>query len=280
MHGRVRHDGPNARLKFTRDWEYPWTFLAAEAGPGRRILDCGAGYSPLPFLWARRGAAVQALDRDAVVASRAAYAWWCLRQGWNDLVRDVGRSATDGAEAPRLGTSAASGRVDRGSGLEARGETASSAEPSDAAAKRRPSPLSRFVRYHVRRNRERLRRLVKPDFWGPVSPRLLKQYAVAYTQGDLTALPFDASYFDVVTCVSVLEHMPRAARLQGLRDMARVLRPGGRLVLTYDLVDGDITQELVDASGCTARELVYFDASARLFAPGAPDVVGIILEKR
>lgn len=273
-------------MKFTRDWEYPWTFLAADAGPGRRILDCGAGYSPLPFLWSQRGAAVQALDRDAVVASRAGYARWCLRRGIEDLVGDIRRSSSArpaSGEGRDCGAGGAptNGMPDGTSGSVVGGQARGPASPSSGAASTAPARgrLSRFVRFHSRRNRERLRRLVRPDFWGPVSPRLLAQYGVNYTHGDLTALPFDASSFDVVTCVSVLEHMPRPARLQGLRDMARVLRPGGRLVLTYDLIDGDITSELIEASGCTAKELVYFDASKRLFTPGAPDVVGLKLEK-
>ena len=96
---------------------------------------------------------------------------------------------------------------------------------------------------------------------------------------DLTRLPFPAEQFDVVTCVSVLEHLPETARLRGLSEMARVLRPGGRLIVTYDLVDGDITDRLVSASGCSAKELVYFWASRHLYAPHAPDVVGMVLVK-
>lgn len=51
---------------------------------------------------------------------------------------------------------------------------------------------------------------------------------------DLTALPLDDDTFDVVLCTEVLEHVgePQAA----LGEIARVLRPGGRLLLTVPFV--------------------------------------------
>lgn len=52
---------------------------------------------------------------------------------------------------------------------------------------------------------------------------------VAATRGDATALPFDDDAFDAVVLTAVLGEIPdqRAA----LREVARVLRPGGRLVV-------------------------------------------------
>jgi SAM-dependent methyltransferase len=48
--------------------------------------------------------------------------------------------------------------------------------------------------------------------------------------GDATALPFAAGSFDTVLCLEVLEYLagPRAA----LAEMRRIVRPGGRLVLS------------------------------------------------
>jgi len=53
-----------------------------------------------------------------------------------------------------------------------------------------------------------------------------------YLAGSLTELPFANGAFDVVVCNSVLEHIPQDG--QALAEMRRVLRPGGRLVLTVD----------------------------------------------
>ncbi len=262
MRGRARADGPNARIKFTRDWEYPWTFLRARASPGARILDCGAGNSPLPFLWARRGSMVSALDRDAVIASTSRYLVWCVEQLVRDLVMDARKSAG------RLNPPERSSNEARRSGPR-------------ATVAQRPAAgrLQRFVKYHVRQNRYRLSRVVKPDVWGPVSPALLRKYGVTYVRADLTKIPFPAETFDVVTCVSVLEHMPPPARTSGLTEMARVLRPGGRLILTYDLIDGDISDSLAVASGCSPTEAVYFHAAKSLYSKSGSDVVGLVLEK-
>ena len=68
--------------------------------------------------------------------------------------------------------------------------------------------------------------------------------------GDVTALPFAQGGFDAVLSLDVLEHVPdyRAA----LREFARVLRPGGQLVLSVPFyADRDNTGTLasLDAAG-------------------------------
>jgi SAM-dependent methyltransferase len=46
-------------------------------------------------------------------------------------------------------------------------------------------------------------------------------------------MPFGDDEFDVVVAAEVLEHIPQAAREPALREMLRVLRPGGRLIVTF-----------------------------------------------
>lgn len=53
---------------------------------------------------------------------------------------------------------------------------------------------------------------------------------VEVRRGTLEALPIDDASLDAVTCVLVLHHLPAPDR--ALADAARVLRPGGRLLLT------------------------------------------------
>jgi SAM-dependent methyltransferase len=45
-------------------------------------------------------------------------------------------------------------------------------------------------------------------------------------------LPFPDGSFQYVTCIEVLEHLPAGLRGRAFAEMRRVLRPGGRLVLT------------------------------------------------
>ena len=63
------------------------------------------------------------------------------------------------------------------------------------------------------------------------SPALLEHVPEAVTRvaGRAEQLPFAAAAFDLVTCVNSLHHIDRPAR--ALDEMARVLAPGGRIVL-------------------------------------------------
>jgi ADP-heptose:LPS heptosyltransferase/SAM-dependent methyltransferase len=56
-------------------------------------------------------------------------------------------------------------------------------------------------------------------------------FAVRY--GALENLPAATGSYDVVTCISVIQHLRNKALVMG--ELLRVLRPGGRLVLTFDI---------------------------------------------
>ncbi len=58
------------------------------------------------------------------------------------------------------------------------------------------------------------------------------QSRVRYTRGDIHFLPFRSETFDMVIAVGVLPWLPSPHR--ALREMRRVLRPGGRLILSTD----------------------------------------------
>src|SRR5919201_5533882 len=55
---------------------------------------------------------------------------------------------------------------------------------------------------------------------------------VELRQGNLEALPVEDEAFDLVLCVQVVEHLLDPAR--GLRELARVLAPGGTLIVSTD----------------------------------------------
>ena len=78
MKAQVRKDGPETLIKWSRDWEYPWVLIKSEIKSGQKVLDCGAGYSPVPFLWSKFGAEVHAIDRDIIISSKLSYFFRCF----------------------------------------------------------------------------------------------------------------------------------------------------------------------------------------------------------
>jgi SAM-dependent methyltransferase len=65
--------------------------------------------------------------------------------------------------------------------------------------------------------------------YGLKSAVLAADRGCTITRGDARRLPFAAARFDSITCLDVLEHVPRP--LEAVAEMARVLRPGGVLIL-------------------------------------------------
>ncbi len=55
---------------------------------------------------------------------------------------------------------------------------------------------------------------------------------ILVTNEDATALTFRADSFDAILSLSVIEHIPDDGDMAALKEMWRVLRPGGRLILT------------------------------------------------
>lgn len=61
-------------------------------------------------------------------------------------------------------------------------------------------------------------------------------YGVIHHVSDITAIPAPAESYDAILCTEVLEHVPEP--IAALREMARLLRPGGRLFLSAPLGAG------------------------------------------
>ena len=84
---------------------------------------------------------------------------------------------------------------------------------------------------------------------------------------DVTAMPFDYASWDVVLCSHVLEHVPDDAA--AIRELRRVVRPGGRVYVMVPLVPGR-TDTLEDPAATTPEQ--------RLARFGQPDHVRIYAE--
>lgn len=99
--------------------------------------------------------------------------------------------------------------------------------------------------------------------YAPVYERINAQRSagVTFVQASLERIPAEAKSFDAAYCVSVLEHTGNHAAI--LDEFARVLRPGGLLVITFDIsLDGR-----TDISPSQAALLL--DEAAKRFDPPA-----------
>jgi len=115
----------------------------------------------------------------------------------------------------------------------------------------------------------------------------LKSDRPVYLAGDMMHLPFAASSFDCVTCGWVLEHLPDPRF--GLREITRVLRPGGRVLIlaTEDTLSGAVAsrtwkcrtynreelEQACDDAGLSWKEQFWLTPAHRFFKMG-----GILVE--
>ncbi len=86
-------------------------------------------------------------------------------------------------------------------------------------------------------------RVTALDLTPPVGLARLHGVDIGYVAGDMGRLPFASERFGAVFCISVIEHLGFGAMADALAEMHRVLRPGGRLLLTTDFYE-DATAEL------------------------------------
>ena len=105
----------------------------------------------------------------------------------------------------------------------------------------------------------------------------------------MTRLDAPDNHFDRVFCLSVIEHLDASVARQGMREMARILKPGGRLIVTVDVAIHDTLSEvdplsLIWESGLLAAGGVDLRWPRRRLGMGyhgarPADVFGMVLEK-
>jgi SAM-dependent methyltransferase len=69
--------------------------------------------------------------------------------------------------------------------------------------------------------------------------RRVRSPTVVCLQADLTTLPFATDVFDKVLCANAIQHLPtRELRQQAVRELCRVVRPDGKVVITVHNYSG------------------------------------------
>ena len=81
--------------------------------------------------------------------------------------------------------------------------------------------------------------------------------------GDAQDLPFDDAAFDAVLCVNVLEAVVDRAR--ALKEMRRVLKPGGRLLLAHDDYESQV-YSCADRELCRRVVRAFADSTFKSYA--------------
>jgi SAM-dependent methyltransferase len=80
-------------------------------------------------------------------------------------------------------------------------------------------------------------------------------HLVEVKTGDITRLPFSDASFDAVISMVVLHNIPsRQARDEALRELVRVLKPGGRMVI-FDLMHASRYAEVLQDAGMKVENL-------------------------
>ncbi len=85
---------------------------------------------------------------------------------------------------------------------------------------------------------------------------------VAPVQGDSERLPFATGSFDVVTCANSFHHYPHQDR--AVKEMKRVLRPGGRLILVDGYRDAPYGWLIYDVCVATIEGNVHHASGERI----------------
>lgn len=55
---------------------------------------------------------------------------------------------------------------------------------------------------------------------------------ISFIQGDITRAPFSDNYFDIITAISTIEHIPGQGDSLAMEEMARILKVGGKIIIS------------------------------------------------
>lgn len=123
-----------------------------------------------------------------------------------------------------------------------------------------------------------------------VSHDFISRTGLKIVKGDFDRIPLETGSQDRAFCISVMEHVPPETQRRGMREMARILKPGGLAILTVDMsmfFELSRPLDLVWDSGLALVQPVDLGWPTRRFGmfsdeglEGLPaDVLGMVLVK-
>jgi SAM-dependent methyltransferase len=121
-----------------------------------------------------------------------------------------------------------------------------------------------------------------------VSQEFIKRTGLRVLKGDFEAIPLETNSQDRVFSISVMEHVAPEIRRRGIQEIARILKPGGRAVITVDvsMVGFELNRplDLIWDSGLTLVEPIDLRWPTRRFGMFSEsklpaDVFGMTLVK-
>ena len=245
-----------SKIHWSRDWEYPWAVISSEIKSGEKVLDCGCGGSPLlPFL-SKYGCEVYGIDPDIFKFSN-------LRKYYITLISKFFKN---------LKSIFSKNRQKSNKGLK------------ELVANQLKKIFPIIIQFALL-IRDIIRR--SSHLWSGYIKDLNKMgYKMKLFNESLAKMHFKDNFFDKVYCISVIEHLPEEIAFNGMREMARVLKEGGLLVMTVDNdgthVNPDLVgkyQKLIECSNLKLYGKSDFNKPASILIPGKYNVIGFILKK-
>ncbi len=121
-----------------------------------------------------------------------------------------------------------------------------------------------------------------------VSQDFIKRTGLRILKGDFEGIPLESDSQDRVFSISVMEHVAPDTRRRGIQEIARILKPGGRAVITVDvsMVGFELNRplDLIWDSGLTLLEPIDLRWPTRRFGMFSEsqlpaDVFGVTLVK-
>jgi ubiquinone/menaquinone biosynthesis C-methylase UbiE len=80
---------------------------------------------------------------------------------------------------------------------------------------------------------------LSPYYLKVARERLSSATFMDFVEANAESLPLSDSYFDVITCIYLFHELPRRVRSNVIREMHRLLKPGGLLIWVDSIQNGD-----------------------------------------